>query len=248
MGPGERPVTPVPPPYVAPEATTTYTVVAGDTISGIAQAHGVRTADVLAANGLTMESAKRIRPGQTILIPAGGSLKSSPVRQPGASASPAQKRTIPTDGIHTVAQGEFPGTIAQMYGVTTADLLAANNMTEADARRLKVGQQLKIPTGGTKPGATAVSAPIPPPPPPPASNDDIFGGASAPVGRTQITTTPSFPSSSAASDRTYTVQDGDDVYTVGIKFGVPATELRQFNNLTTSELTPGQTLRIPPQR
>jgi LysM repeat protein len=54
----------------APTETTTsgrYTIVTGDTISGIAERHGVSTISVLTANGLGWSSI--IYPGQTIAIP-----------------------------------------------------------------------------------------------------------------------------------------------------------------------------------
>jgi N-acetylmuramoyl-L-alanine amidase len=51
----------------APEAITRHTVVAGDTISGIAEAHGLSTDTVLAANGLDRSSV--IYPGESIALP-----------------------------------------------------------------------------------------------------------------------------------------------------------------------------------
>ncbi|MDR6198695.1 LysM repeat protein [Microbacterium sp. SORGH_AS428] len=62
------PAAPAPVPTPAPAAGTPYTVVAGDTISGIAARHGSTAGAVLAANGLTWDSI--IYPGQTITVPA----------------------------------------------------------------------------------------------------------------------------------------------------------------------------------
>jgi len=49
----------------------------------------------------------------------------------------------------------------------------------------------------------------------------------------------------ATIEREYIVKEGDDIYTIAIKFGVNATTLRQHNKLTTNELTSGQTIIIP---
>ena len=74
---------PAPP---APPAAAGYTIIAGDTVSGIAQRHGVTTGALLAANGLG--TASIIYPGQTLAIPdaaAPAALEAVPA----ASASPS---------------------------------------------------------------------------------------------------------------------------------------------------------------
>lgn len=48
----------------------TYTVKSGDTVSAIAARHGVSTAQVMKANNLTNDKARRIVPGQKLTIPA----------------------------------------------------------------------------------------------------------------------------------------------------------------------------------
>lgn len=46
---------------------------------------------------------------------------------------------------YKVRQGDILGTIARRHGVTVAALMRANNLTEAGARRLRIGQVLRIP-------------------------------------------------------------------------------------------------------
>ena len=48
--------------------------------------------------------------------------------------------------MHTVQAGETLFSIAQRYGLTTRDLMAANGITDPD--RIVVGQKLSIPGGG----------------------------------------------------------------------------------------------------
>jgi len=65
-------------PAPEPQAATggDYTVVDGDTISGIADAHGVSTDAVLAANGLV--ASNTIFPGQSLVIPSAAAPALSP--------------------------------------------------------------------------------------------------------------------------------------------------------------------------
>ncbi|WP_449288948.1 LysM peptidoglycan-binding domain-containing protein [Microbacterium koreense] len=119
-------------------APTHYTVVAGDTVSTIAARFGVRTADVLALNGLTWSAT--IYPGQTLLLR-------------GSATGPTEV-TSPTT--HTVVAGESPFSIAQRHGVTTDDLLDANALTRDSL--IHPGQQLTVP-GAPVRASTAAPAP-----------------------------------------------------------------------------------------
>ena len=127
----------------APEPTSTteaaattatplvHTVVAGETLQAIATRYGVSAAEIRAANNLQSDV---LQPGQQLVIPGKA-----------ANERPAT---------HTVKAGENLLIIAQQYGLTVADLMAANNIEAGDV--LKVGQVLKIP-GGVEP------TPEPPP-------------------------------------------------------------------------------------
>ena len=47
--------------------------------------------------------------------------------------------------IYVVQSGDYPGKIARKHGISVKALMTANGLTEATARRIKVGQKLKIP-------------------------------------------------------------------------------------------------------
>ncbi|MFZ8757685.1 LysM peptidoglycan-binding domain-containing protein [Microbacterium sp. HMH0099] len=82
-------------PAPAPAPAAAYEVRAGDTLSGIAAAHGVGLDAVLSANGLTRASI--IYPGETLQIPSGMVAVASvaPVLAPGLDAEQsANARTI----------------------------------------------------------------------------------------------------------------------------------------------------------
>ena len=71
----EAPPAPVTPPPAAPApapATTSYTIVSGDTVSSIAARFGITTQALFDANGLDWSSV--IYTGHTLAIPAGGSV------------------------------------------------------------------------------------------------------------------------------------------------------------------------------
>ncbi|MFN8020201.1 MAG: LysM peptidoglycan-binding domain-containing protein [Acidimicrobiales bacterium] len=72
-------------------ATSTYTIVAGDSIFAIAQKYGLKYGAILKANDMKLDSV--LTPGRTLTIPAGGTLVVSPT--PGASG-PASTPTTPT--------------------------------------------------------------------------------------------------------------------------------------------------------
>ena len=54
----------------APAGGSVHTVAAGEMVSSIAHKYGLKTGDVLRANGLTDETAKKIHVGQQLVIPA----------------------------------------------------------------------------------------------------------------------------------------------------------------------------------
>ncbi|MDZ4669514.1 MAG: lamin tail domain-containing protein [Phototrophicales bacterium] len=49
---------------------------------------------------------------------------------------------------HTLVEGEFPSSLAVTYGVSFLEIMAVNNMTEDDARLLRIGTVLIIPLEG----------------------------------------------------------------------------------------------------
>ena len=55
---------------------------------------------------------------------------------------------------YTIQQGDTLSAIASSFGVTVADIVAANGLANADA--IQAGQKLAIPGNGTAPTTTAV--------------------------------------------------------------------------------------------
>ena len=153
---------PVPKAQPAPagEAAATYVVRGGDSLSRIAAAHGVKTADLLAANP-KITSPDKIQVGQVLNLPAGAKANAAPATtkattkdsQP-ASGKGVAREAIPEDGKYTVRSGDSLWLIARRFGVKSADLTLWNNLS---SDRLQVGQVL------TLKGTPAPAAPAPAP-------------------------------------------------------------------------------------
>ncbi|SFN58986.1 LysM peptidoglycan-binding domain-containing protein [Mycetocola miduiensis] len=87
--------TPTPAPAPAPAPVSSYTVVAGDTVSGIASDHGISVAAILTANGLG--SASIIYAGQDLAIPAAGTTPAPvAVSPPAPTPKPSPQASIDT--------------------------------------------------------------------------------------------------------------------------------------------------------
>lgn len=66
--------TPKAAPKAAPAAGGDYEVQSGDTVSGIARAHGVGVAALMTANNLSEDSARKLRVGRKLVIPGGAAV------------------------------------------------------------------------------------------------------------------------------------------------------------------------------
>ncbi len=179
---------------------STYTIVRGDTVSAIAARYGLSTAAVLAANGLGPRSL--IFPGQVL-------------RLTGSTAPAASSSSR-----YTIVRGDTISGIAQRYGLTTAGLLAANNLSRSSI--IYPGQTIVL--GGSSLAITPVSnvTPADPPSTPPTS-------APAPV-----------------INNTYTIARGDTITSIAARFGVGIDPLLAANGLTRASIIyAGRTLTIP---
>jgi LysM repeat protein len=178
----------------------TYTIVRGDTVSAIAARYGLSTAAVLAANGLGPRSL--IFPGQVLKLSGAGT--------PSASSA----------GRYTIVSGDTISGIAQRYGLTTAGLLAANNLSRTSI--IYPGQTITL--SGSSIAITPVSnvTPSDPPSTPPTSTP-------APV-----------------INNTYTIRSGDTITAIAARFGVGVDAVLGANGLSRASIIyAGRTLTIP---
>lgn len=208
-------------------APATYTVVKGDTISGIAARYGLTTIGILALNGLSKTSL--IFPGQVIRLTS-------------AAATPAAATPIATApttaGSYTVAKGDTVSKIAAKYGVSTLSVLTANKLGWSTI--IYPGQVLTIPgQAGPVLDAQPVSSvtPVTPPaePTPPA-----------PTPVAPVVTTPPPPPAPVVVNGSYVIQSGDTITKIASKFGVTVQAILDANGLSRSSIIfAGKTLVVP---
>ncbi|MGV8880590.1 MAG: LysM peptidoglycan-binding domain-containing protein [Rhodoglobus sp.] len=137
------------PPVVVAEAKTTqssrYTIVAGDTISSIAESFGISTSTVLTANGLSAESI--IYPGQTLAIPdiSGATPPSSESvdAELAVDVTPIDTAPPAPGSTYTIAVGDTISGIAARFGLSEQALLDSNGLTASSL--IFSGESLIIP-------------------------------------------------------------------------------------------------------
>ena len=248
---------------------TTYIVKSGESLSKIAVAHGFRTADVLAVNpGL---NPNKIRAGQTIVLPgasyakpASSQTKAAPAKVSAAGGTyVVQKgdilgRIANKHGVKVAdlkkANGLASDKIVVGQKLVIPGAKAAQPKTDVKVQPPKVpAQQQKaaskpaaqsassadqpkpdvksVPSPDIKPNLPEVPppaivppppAPVPPPPPPPPA-----------------------PASASAKGTPYTVQDGEDLLDIAVKWGVSIAALKDLNKLSSDKVESGQVLMIP---
>ncbi len=178
------------PPSTSEQATTSYTVQRGDSLSRIANRFDTTVNALKAANN---KSSDLIRVGETLVVPGGGTAAAATTTSPTTQSTATTTRSAATPSgatqTHTVKAGEYPGQIARQYGMTANELLALNNIS--DPRRLRIGQELMV--TGSEAGASA--------------DRQTQAAAAQPTPRT--TTTPTTPTPTTPAPAPVVAQPGE---------------------------------------
>lgn len=117
----------------------TYTVRKGDNLSDIAKRSRTTIAQIKRDSGL---KGNTIYPGQTIkvkYIPKNYKPGKTPAKGNAATSTTSKGKN------HIIAKGETISGIAKKYGVPYGQILKANNLTAADAAKIRPGKRITIP-------------------------------------------------------------------------------------------------------
>ena len=226
-----------------------YIVKNGDTLYGISNQFGVSVTELAELNGI---KGSFLQVGQELLIPLNSG-------------------TNPNNMfMYTVKSGDTLYGIARKYGTTVDEIMKLNYFTSTI---LQPGQVIRIPemyfkeeemympsyiNYTVKPGDTLYSI---------ARNNNIsvdtlikdngLTSNNLSIGQTIRIRTPQIgieeecygPSYTPPTDNTsyinYVVKRGDSLYSIAKKYNTTVTKITNLNNLTTSNLSIGQVLKIP---
>ena len=225
-----------------------YVVQNGDYLAKISKKCNVTIAAIKSANNLKSDT---IRIGQKLKIP--GKLPESMTTAAEAPKAAAKKSYTPYTGAtkeYVVKNGDTLGAIAYGNGINIRQLKELNGLS-GDV--LRIGQKLKIPADG-KPAAKAAKAeapkadaaakkeevPVEAPKADDAKKEDAAAEAQPAAAEDAA------KNDAAPNFNTYVVQEGDDLTSITIRFGVSAAEIRELNNLPDdAQLKPGQVIKLP---
>ena len=222
--------------------TTVYTVKSGDSLWKISNAFGVPISELQAINNL---NSTVIYVGQNLKIP-----------------SKVVSEDPQTNTTYTVKAGDTLWKIANAYGITVAELQAANNLSGTE---IYIGQNLVIPEKQDSSNQQQITIytvkagdslwkianqfnvsidsirqenQL--------SGDMIYIGQKLKITTNTPNETPKAPEENTITYETYEIKSGDNIWDLSIRFGIPMAELLKVNNLTTnSMLYIGQKIKIP---
>ena len=205
-----------------------YTVQKGDSLYSIAQKYETTVDEIKRINNLT---SNLLDVGQVLKIP---------------SRSSSNQNTASS---YIVVRGDSLYSIAKRYNTTVDEIKRLNNLT---SNNLSIGQILKVPSNNTE--SENITHVV-------IGGDSLYSIArkynttvdeikrlnnltSNTLSIGQVLKIPS-SSDSSLSYINYVVISGDSLYSIARKYNTTVDEIKRLNNLTSSTLSIGQTLKIP---
>lgn len=221
----------------APAPVDRYTVVSGDTLSGLARRFNTTVSHLQQLNNLTGDF---LSIGQQLTVPAGN--QSSPSTTP--------TRYVDAGGYYTVKSGDSLSVIARDLGTTVSQLRTINNLT---TDTLQVGQKLKVGAEinheetltSDRPSEYTV-----------ASGDTLSGiGKRFGVAVDEIKQINNLSNDfirvgqvlkleALPQVQEYTVKSGDSLSVIAQDFNTTVESLKRLNHLTSNTIRVGQVLQV----
>ncbi|MFM7085715.1 MAG: LysM peptidoglycan-binding domain-containing protein [Cyanobium sp.] len=136
-------------PAATPRSAASLTVKEGETLSQIAERHGLSVAALMQLNGLS--NADQLQVGQVLRLRATTAAPTTAARSGGAATSTAAAGYPRGARDHVVRPGESLSVIADGYGLSLSRLISLNGIS--DPNRVEAGTRLKL----SGPAATAAT-------------------------------------------------------------------------------------------
>jgi peptidoglycan endopeptidase LytF len=130
--------TPEPEPVVEPNSNEKYvevTIKRGDALEKIARGNGTSIKALMEANHMTSD---RLKIGQVLRIPV------SPSHQTPTAIANTSPAPSSLEAYYTIKSGDNPWKIAKQFQMSPDQLLKLNGLDEDNARRLKVGDRIRV--------------------------------------------------------------------------------------------------------
>jgi len=156
------------------------------------------------------------------------------------------------DNEYMVEKGDSLSKIASLFGVPYTEIMKLNNMKDTT---IFPDQIIRIPSGGKTSANDHMAKSQTSQSEVQVATDDpgqrSFHISAEDSSNLKIAYIPPVQGSSLArpteskEPETYTVQQGDTIWSISRKFGVPSLDLTQVNNLKSSSIQVGQILKLP---
>jgi LysM repeat protein len=203
----------------------------------LATLYGSSIDAIIEANGLNQFAFIRVNQRLVVPVRLAAPATSTPTNTPAVvivvTATPGAIPPPTSNNTYVVQPGDTMFRIATRYNTTVAALAQLNGIVNPNV--IRVGQRLVVPVPGGSEPPTAV-----PPAPTLAGPTPIL--VTPTLGAPVLTAIPP----TAIPARTYTVQPGDNLYRISLRFGVSMRALVQANGIAdANRIFVGQRLTIP---